>query len=173
MSAPAPSNRPLLDALARHYGPVLRRYFAKRVGDQADSEDLVQEVFLRLARRGGIESIEHIEGYLFETAASVLKDRYRRQTSRHARAHDSYDESLHAAEDFSPERVHLGREALNGLVLAIGELPERTRTAFLLHRFEGLRYREIARRLGISTSAVEKHMMIAIAALARRFGQDQ
>jgi RNA polymerase sigma-70 factor (ECF subfamily) len=65
-------------------------------------------------------------------------------------------------EEISPERVLQGRQAVTALRTALEELPQRTRAIFLLHRFEGLKYKEIARRLGISSSSVEKHMMAAI-----------
>jgi RNA polymerase sigma-70 factor (ECF subfamily) len=48
------------------------------------------------------------------------------------------------------------------------ELPERTRTIFVLRRMEGLRYQDIAQRLGISLSLVEKQMARAVAYLSQR-----
>jgi RNA polymerase sigma-70 factor (ECF subfamily) len=66
------------------------------------------------------------------------------------------------------ERVFLGKEALNRASVALLELPERTRTIFVLRRLEGMRYADVARRLGISVSAVEKHMVRAIAHLTER-----
>lgn len=52
------------------------------------------------------------------------------------------------------------REALNGL-------SERTRTIFLMHRRSEMSYSQIAQCLGISVSAIEKHMASALAALAK------
>lgn len=54
---------------------------------------------------------------------------------------------------------------------ALEELPPRTRAVFLLHRFDGFKYREIAKRLGISSSSVEKHMMVAIKHVLARMGK--
>ena len=51
---------------------------------------------------------------------------------------------------------------------ALAELPERVRFVFLLHRYEGMKYREIAQHLGISVSSVEKYMMQAIKHVAKR-----
>ena len=73
-----------------------------------------------------------------------------------------------AVEDFSPERILLGREAYARMVEALQELPERARTIFVLNRFEELSAGEIARRLGVSVSTVEKDMMRAIAHLKAR-----
>jgi len=151
-----------LEALARRYTTALRRFFERRApGIGAESEDLAQEVFERLARREGGE-IVNIEGYLFQTASNVLTDRSRRRSVRYSDSHVEYDEQYHALEDFSAERVIQGREELELVVRALEELPERTRAAFVLHRFEELKYAEIARRLGVSVSAVEKHIIRAL-----------
>jgi RNA polymerase sigma factor (sigma-70 family) len=50
------------------------------------------------------------------------------------------------------------------------DLPERTRTVFVLRRLEGQSYREISLRLGLSVSAVEKHMLRAVRHLLARAG---
>jgi RNA polymerase sigma-70 factor (ECF subfamily) len=72
--------------------------------------------------------------------------------------------------DFSPERVLLGKEALVRATAVLLELPERTRMVFVMRRLEGMRYLDIAARLGISVSAVEKHMTRAMAHLVSRMG---
>jgi len=53
------------------------------------------------------------------------------------------------------------------------ELPERTRVVFVLRRLENLSYSEIGLRLGLSVSAVEKHMLRAVRHLATRMGADR
>lgn len=158
---------PEFDAFVRRYSDALHRFFRKRVLQQADIDDLVQEVFLRLAKRG-LADIEQVEGYMFQTAANVLRDRFRHRSVRHADAQNALDENYAEDVAFSPERVLLGREALDQLVNGIKELPERTRQVFALSRFEGLRQPEIARRLGISLSSVEKHLQRALVALYSR-----
>ena len=57
------------------------------------------------------------------------------------------------------------------LVRALEELPERTRDIFLMRRYEGLAYGDIAERLGISVSAIEKHVAKAVAYIARRMAR--
>jgi RNA polymerase sigma-70 factor (ECF subfamily) len=171
LSADRAASQKQLEALAHAYRPALRRFFEKRILEHADADDLVQEVFLRLSKRSELEAIENVQGYLFETAANVLRDRIRRRAVRQAGNHVEYDETAHIVEDFSPERVLVGKQMLADVVSAIQELPERTRTVFVLQRFEELSYGEIAKRLGISVSSVEKHMMKAIAHLAERRGK--
>jgi RNA polymerase sigma factor (sigma-70 family) len=161
-----------LRAIAASFGPSLTRFFRRRVEDPAEVDDLVQEVFLRLARRGGVGDMERVGGYVFETAASVLRDRQRRRRARCAEAHDLFDPERHADADFPPDRVLDGQERLRRASAALLELPERTRHVFVLRRLEGLRYQDVAKRLGLSVSSVEKHMQRAMAHLIRRLGEE-
>jgi len=118
-------------------------------------------------RRGKVESIDHLGGYIFQVARSVFADYLRARTSRHSRDHESFDPSIHGDVDFSPEYVLLKRERLARVIELLQVLPERTRVIFVRSRLEGVKYREIAAQLGISVSAVEKHMERAVAHLAR------
>lgn len=152
--------------LAREAGPVRRwliGYFRRRVRNDADIEDMVQDVFVRIAGRDSHGPVEHLGGYVMKTAWSVLADRGRRRATHMAAFHVPFDSDQHADEDLDPERVLSGREELNAATAALLSLPERTRTAFVLRRLEGQSYRDIAAHLGISVSAVEKHVLRAIA----------
>lgn len=156
----------LIEALARSYGPALARFFERRVERKSDVPDLVQDVFLRLSRLGGISGIEKPESYIFRTALSALKDRARRGNVRHADRHEPFDELAHGGSDFSPARVLEGREAVAHLERALRSLPERTRDVFVLRMFEEQKVADIARVLGISTRATEKHYAKALAHVA-------
>jgi RNA polymerase sigma factor (sigma-70 family) len=146
------------------YRAALRGYFRKRAA-AADVEDLVQEVFLRLQSRRAESEIQDLERYLFVVARHVLASR------RSAPVQEGTDSLLNALHDeVSPERVMLGRERLDRALTVIASLTPRTRQVFLLHRFEEMTYQSIARRLGISVSAVEKHIMIALRALLQDVG---
>ena len=125
---------------------------------------------MRLARRGGLGEVENMSGYIFETAASVLRDRARRRQVRAADVHDTFDNERHAGEDFAPDRVFDGRERLRQAGAVLLQLPERTRHVFVLRRLEGMRYNDIASQLGISVRSAEKHMQRAIAFLTERLG---
>jgi len=170
----SPSDEPAAGeaAATTRYRSSLLRYFQRRVGDRVEAEDLVQDVFVRLTQRGNLDAIEHLTGYVFEAAASVLRDRHRRRRSRSADVHDEYDVDRHGGVDFPPDRVLGGQERLRQASAALLELPERTRDVFLLRRIEGMRYQDVAARLGISVSAAEKHMQRAVAHLLRRMGAE-
>jgi RNA polymerase sigma-70 factor (ECF subfamily) len=161
------------DAFARQAaamrGPLLA-YFRRRVRNAGEIEDLVQEVFLRLTVRGTPDTTDHASGYIFQTAASVLTDRHRRRTVRHADEHVLLDAETQDDQNFDPARIYAGKQALNAAAAALMTMPERTRAIFLLRRLDGLRHQAIALQLGISVSAVEKHMAKAIEHLMAHAG---
>src|SRR5580658_6917138 len=94
------------------YGVAIRRFFARRVRDHADVDDLTQLVFERLLKRAELTSITNIQGYLFQIAANLLAERAR-STARRTRVlrEENATESLEPAEELTPERILLGREA--------------------------------------------------------------
>lgn len=176
MGGKSPTTQPLgqptddtdasLDALAREYTPALKRYFRKRAPQPVDVEDLIQEVFTRLARRSDQSDIERPEAYLLRSAANVWRDFLRKRQTHASGAHDEYLDDQHAHEDRCPDHLLQGQQAVERVIAALNELPERSREVFVLRRVEGLRQRQVAALLGISESSVEKHMMKAIAHLA-------
>ena len=136
------------------YGPALRAYFRKKAG-AAEAEDLVQEVFLAMQARGA-HGIEHMGRYVFRVAANVIATRNRPGTWRWS-DHATLDE-LVLADECSPERTLIAKEALEDVMAALKASPPRAAQAFILHRFEQLSYEEIARRMGVSVKAVEMHV---------------
>lgn len=66
-----------LAELTRRFRPALKAYFLKRAPAGIDADDLVRDVFVRLAGRNRIAGTRQAEGYLFQAAADVLTDRVR------------------------------------------------------------------------------------------------
>lgn len=163
------------ELVARYRAP-LYAYFFRRVKNTTEAEDLTQEAFSRLARHPDKPHDSGVQGYIFTIAANLLTDRVRTRTSKKANDHRSLDDgdvkyifSAQLTEDRNPERVLLAREALKDVMAALGELSERTRDIFIMSRLENMRQREIADIYGISVSAVEKHVMKALAHIGARF----
>jgi len=147
---------------------ALVRFFQRHVHDLSEIDDLIQEVFLRIVRRGDTEQLEKLDGYIFQTASSVLKDRGRRRKARSSDHHIPFDSERHDGAEIGPEQILIGQESLQAAGVILLELPERTRRVFILRRLEGLPYQEIGQRLGLSVSAVEKHMQRAVRHLVTR-----
>lgn len=150
------ADQALVSALSEQFRTALSRYFYRRRMPEKDLEDAVQEVFVRLSKRQGLADMANVSGYLFETAASVAIDYQRRAHVRSSHAHEQYEDQIHAIAVHGSDVVIEGRQSLELMLEALRELPERTRNAFLLVRLEHMRYAEVAARLGISVSAVEK-----------------
>ncbi len=167
--------------LNAQYRAPLMTYFLRRVRDRQDAEDLTQEVFLRILRRDDAVPLENAEVFLFSVAANLLRDRARRQDTRHASDHASLDAPGFAfqdsgvfsealIEDRGPERVLLSQESLAEVLRALDDLGERTRDIFMMYRLEKMKHRDIAALYGVTVSAVEKHIAKAGVHLLRVFG---
>jgi len=159
-----------IDWLSTQFRAPLRRFFEKRKIPRDDIDDLVQDVFLRLSARSGINTLERQEAYLFATAANLLRDRHRYLTSRAALKFEPYDEPAHggAVDVVTPERDLHAKQAMAQVFEALFELPERTRVIFTLYHLEDIPQQAIARSLSISVRTVEKHMARANAFLVGR-----
>ncbi|MBL8271063.1 RNA polymerase sigma factor [Steroidobacter sp.] len=149
--------------------PSLVRFFERRSRNPADVEDLVQEVFFHLARQVDLAAIQQPERYVFRIATNVLRDRLRRGAVRRTGDHVPLEEVELGGEAPSAERVYHSEKMLEQVLAVLDELTPKCRTTFLLQRFEGLSYSQIARRLGVSRSAVEKQMMHVIQVLSDHF----
>lgn len=164
---PEPGTR-VPDADAERFRPMLIRYFRRHGAAESDLEDLAQEALVRLLRTPA--RADNSEAYLVRIASNLLRDRARRDQSHRAGQHDSIDDAIHHLPSEEPDcsRVYEGKERLDRLLAALGELPPRCQQVFLLQRYEGLTYSAIAKRLHVSVSAVEKHMMRALLHLQSR-----
>lgn len=156
----------------RFRGPLMS-FFLKRVGDRAEAEDLTQQVFLRLLSARELEQVEDPATFVFKIAANLLRDRGRRRQVR-GELLSLVDEDIDRvqAEVLTPERVILGREDVRAALRALDELGERTRTIYMLWRFDGLKQQEIADRVGCSKSLVEKTIVRTTLHLVMRLGAD-
>ena len=154
--------------------PALVRFFRRRCKNLPQAEDLAQDVIMRTLGRAEWKTIDQAKGYIFRTAANLWRDQ-----ARHLKvtggAELSWDENIGNAvtEGIPLERVLLSEEELRRVDAVLLELNERTRDVFVLSRLEDMKYSEIASTLGISVSAVEKHMIKALAHLARQINDHE
>jgi RNA polymerase sigma factor (sigma-70 family) len=144
----------------------IKRLLRNRGATQEDAEDLVQEAVLRLhvyTREGG--QVRNAEAFLARTAMNLAVD-----VHRHARG-DMYErepiEHLNLV-DLSPipDEVFAAEQRLLKMRDTLDQVSVRTREVFFMHRLQGFSHAEIAGKLGISKSAVEKHIASAVTVLA-------
>jgi len=146
--------------------PDLVRFLSRRLRCLFTARDLAQEVYLRLVRAGGEEAVENPRALLFRIAANLATDHVRVQGRRAELLQEANALLWDQEDEISPERQILARDELVRIGAALALLPERTRRVFYLNRFEGVTQSEIACRLGISRTSVEKHMRRAWARVA-------
>src|SRR3984893_12556424 len=92
-----------LDRLARRYYAPLASFFRKRTRDTAEVQDLVQQVFLRLAQYREVDKIRNPEGFIFQTASNTLKDHFRNTAVRNRFIKEQVEIGDPSGSDFSPE----------------------------------------------------------------------
>lgn len=149
--------------VAERYRIPLLRYFTRHLGNQPEVEDLTQDALLRYARSAP-DDLQNPEPYLLRIAGNLLRDRHRRAQSHRADQHVPLDAlpDLCSQETPTCEHMYEHQARLQRLQRALRQLSPRCRHVFVLLRFEGMTYTEAARKLGISVSSVEKHLMRAM-----------
>lgn len=154
----------LFDRIWPHL-PELRRYLARRF-PTVETEDLIQDILLRICRRADVGVVAYPKRYLFQVAQAAIVDRHRRETSRCASMHCELTNAHHPIDEHSPLRILLGREHVGATEAALLALPDRTREIIIAMRVEGWSLKSLATRYEISTGAVEKHVTRAVKALS-------
>ncbi|MCI4592165.1 sigma-70 family RNA polymerase sigma factor [Sphingobium sp. BYY-5] len=131
----------------------------ERLTRRHDGEDLLHDAYVRMATR--TERPDNEEAFLVRAAINRARDVYRREK---VRGPSIGEDALHMVRDSAPmqDEALMARARLERVREGIDKLPPRTREVFLLQRIDNLKYREIAERLEISQSAVEKHMARAM-----------
>lgn len=158
--------------LGRHvipHEPELRNWLRRRPVEGLDVDDIVQEVYARLVALYSVDHVDNPKTYAFQVASSVMINHIRR---RKVVAIDSVAsfEHLDVADDAaSPEQLIADRDELRRLDKLLASLPTRVAQVFRLRRIEGLSQREVAQRLGLAESTVEKHMARGAVVVAERF----
>jgi len=157
--------------------PSLIRFFAARAPSQAVAEDLVQELYLKLASRSESVEAENPTALLYRIALNLLRDRARSETRAAARdadwrgAHHATVAGEDVADDAPADEAVASRQRLRRLVEAVAELPPQMQRAFTLHKLDGLSHAETARTMGVSVKSVEKHVSAALGRLAARLSK--
>jgi RNA polymerase sigma factor (sigma-70 family) len=145
----------------------LKNMLLKRGRTREQAEDLIQDAFLKMqeyCEKGG--QVQKPEGFLVRTALRLAINA-RRDEHRDLYVDKDPDELAALLETSpSPDEVLEAEQCLKKMRDALDAVSRRTRDVFFMHRLDGLSYAEIASRLGISVSAIEKHMATALATLA-------
>jgi len=164
-----------IESVYRQYNSRLVRYLARQNIGAEDVTDIAQETYYRMCRVEDVETIDHPQAFLFRTATNLMLDHVRNKGRRGGDNFVSFDGDIHTNGhmngNLSHEQLLEARESLRTFNQALNELPSRCRQVFVLHRFEGMTYAGIAKHYGITVSAVNKHMIKALAHFHTRMGK--
>ena len=150
-----PANRRDFAALYRATLAPLRRYLARFLGDATEAQDIAHDAYLRVYPTEGKPPAEKPEALLYTTARRLALNRIkRRRVAPFAR--DAVEPESMASTAPGVVQQVMARQELRQLEQAIRQLPTGCRTVLLLRKVELLSHREIADRLGIAISTVEK-----------------
>ena len=143
-------------------------YFVKEyIKNEQDSKDIMQDIFMTLwEKRDSLKADTNLNAYLFTLAKNQCLNylKHKQVMEKYAKEAETEQEMMltyYAMNAFDPEQMDI--ESLELMVEeAIKQLPEQCRKVFELDRFEGLKYKEIAQKMGISVKTVEAHISNAL-----------
>ncbi|CAM4283931.1 sigma-70 family RNA polymerase sigma factor [Kerstersia similis] len=148
-----------VDALYQDHQGWLHGWLRRRLGNDADAADLVQDTFLSVICSGKAAEIIEPRPYLTTIARCLVANRHRRR-----QLEEAYLAALAALPEemeMSPETRALALETLLRLDKMLDGLPAKVREAFMLVHLQGASYQEVAQALGVSTSSVKQYLMRA------------
>jgi RNA polymerase sigma factor (sigma-70 family) len=166
----AEQNRRLSDVIQREYRRLFQ-FIRKRVGDQGDAEDILQDVFYELIEAYRLmQPIEQVGAWLYRVARNRIIDRFRRQRPGAGTTEEGslLLEDLLPSPDAGPEAEYARSVLSDELEAAIDDLPEEQRSVFIAHELEGRSFKEIADKTGLNINTLLSRKRYAIAHLRRR-----
>jgi RNA polymerase sigma factor (sigma-70 family) len=155
----------------------LRNFIRRRVPDPRDAEDILQEVFYELVEANRLlMPIEHVTGWLFRVARNRITDLFRKKRP------ESFGDAVVEGEggevlqiedllpspNAGPDALYARSVLLDELELALDELPEEQRQAFVGHEIEGRSFKEMAAESGVNVNTLLSRKHAAVVYLRER-----
>jgi RNA polymerase sigma factor (sigma-70 family) len=173
----AEQDEQLTETIGRERGR-LRNFIRRRVPDEADAEDVLQDVFYELIEAyRSMKPIEQVGAWLYRVARNRIIDRFRKKKAEPLSAPvdpDAEDgeslslEELLPSPDEGPEADYARSILFEELEAALDELPEEQREVFIAHEIQGISFKEISAETGVSISALLSRKHYALLHLRRR-----
>jgi RNA polymerase sigma factor (sigma-70 family) len=157
--------------------PRLRNFIRRRVPNEEDVEDLLQEVFYELVEAHRLlKPIDYVTGWLFRVARNRITDLFRKkkpQPFADAAQEDEDGELLEIEDllpspDAGPEALYMRNLLLDELEVALGELPAEQREVFVAHELEGRSFRELSAESGVNVNTLLSRKRYAVLHLRER-----
>ena len=155
----------------------LRNFIRKRVPNEADVEDILQDVFYKLVEANRLlMPIEYVTGWLFRVARNRITDAFRKKRPENftdTATEDETGESLQLEDllpspDAGPEALLFRSVLLDELEMALGELPAEQREVFVAHEIDGRSFKELSDESGVSVNTLLSRKRYAVLHLRER-----
>jgi RNA polymerase sigma factor (sigma-70 family) len=160
------SNDRLSEIFRREQGR-LRSFVRRRVADEEEAEDILQDVFSTLVEANWLtRPVEQAGAWLFRVARNRIIDFFRKK--RPVQFEDEGIEDLLPSADGGPEEAYLRSLLWEELEQALAELPEEQRAVFIAHEIEGRSFKELAAETGVSVNTLLSRKRYAILHLRDR-----
>lgn len=173
----AEQGRQLSAEIARER-PRLRNFIRKRIANDADVEDILQDVFAELVETYRLmQPVEQVSAWLFRVARNRITDFFRKKKTvaldDEPEVHGDEDEMLGIAEllpsaDTRPDTAYLASLLLEELDAALDELPIEQQDVFIAHELEGKSFKELAAETGLSVNTLLARKHYAVRYLRER-----
>lgn len=158
----ADAKRSLVDALYRRYSEALSTFLTRQRVRPDEVADIVQETYCRIQQSGNVDRIRNPKAFLFRVASNIRFNERKRRRSTIEQHQLSIEAVDIPSDEPGPYRSFKGEQDLETVRAAFDQLSATCREAFIMNRFESLTFVQIADRLDISVSMVEKHVAHAI-----------
>lgn len=152
-------NSAFVDQLYRDHQSWLYQWLRKKIGSNEHAADLVQDTFIKILQtRDKLFGIREPRAYLVTIARHLMIDQMRRK-----RIEQAYLNELSQMEYIldaipSPEEQLQVIQAMDQICQILASVSEKAQYAFVLHYFEGLKHKEIAEQIGVSTKMIQKYL---------------
>ena len=156
----------------------LRNFIRRRVADQGDAEDILQDVFYELVEAYRVMQPEHVTAWLFQVARNRIIDLFRkkkREAERNGLAERVEQdgemlqlEDLLPSPDAGPDGAFARSVLLEELDAALDELPDEQRAVFIGHELMGYSFKELAEQTGLSVNTLLSRKHYAVLHLRER-----
>lgn len=174
---PEEKNSHILKSI-KEYGKGLLGFIRKRVKNDADAEDILQDVWYQLTAVINSEPIEQTGAWLYKVARNKIIDKHKKKGEE--RLDDTFDDddatslnlkALLLTEGNTPETEFIRSMFWEQLFLALEELPDEQKEVFVLHEMEDIPFQEIAERTGQNISTLVSRKRYAVLHLRKRLKQ--
>jgi RNA polymerase sigma factor (sigma-70 family) len=167
-----------ITATVQHERGRLLEFIRRRIGDAAEAEDVLQDTLYELVVAYRMtQPVEQAGAWLARVARNRIIDRFRskrpelladQSSTRGEDDEDGAFEDLLPAEDDGPESAVMRELLLEEIEMGLGDLPPEQREVFLAHEIDGLSFKELSARSGVSVNTLLSRKRYAVLYLQER-----